>query len=96
MLTISSIFFFAVDPERHLADQPTFVRRVVNGIIWLGQRGVWLAAGVIFARLAASRASLLISQLDYFRGVLVASRPVAELGGVVAWIWVSLRAVMAK
>ena len=29
VLTVCSIFFFAVDPERHLADQPAFVRRVV-------------------------------------------------------------------
>jgi hypothetical protein len=33
---------------------------------WIGQRALWLAAGVIFARLVAARLSLLIARIDYF------------------------------
>lgn len=34
------------------------------GWAWLGERALWLAAGVIFARLFASRSTLLIARLD--------------------------------
>lgn len=33
---------------------------------WIGQRALWLAAGVIFARLVMARFSLLIARFDYF------------------------------
>ncbi len=43
---------------------PALLRPVLNGWAWLGQRALWLAAGVIFARLFASRITLLIARLD--------------------------------
>ncbi len=43
---------------------PAPLQAVLNGWAWLGQRGLWLAAGVIFARLFASRITLLIARLD--------------------------------
>ena len=43
---------------------PVPLRPVLNSWAWLGQRGLWLAAGVIFARLFASRITLLIARLD--------------------------------
>lgn len=43
---------------------PGFLRPVLNGWAWLGQRALWLAGGVIFAHLFASRITLLIARLD--------------------------------
>ena len=43
---------------------PALLRPALNGWAWLGQRGLWLAAGVIFARLFAARITLLIARLD--------------------------------
>lgn len=43
---------------------PVLLRPMLNGWAWLGQRALWLAAGVIFARLFASRITLLIARLD--------------------------------
>lgn len=72
-ITASALIFFAVDPKRHLVGQPSWVQRLVTGCIWFGQRAAWLAAGVLFARLAASRTSLLIAQLEWMRATFVAT-----------------------
>jgi hypothetical protein len=53
-------------PERFLALQPTYLQRVLEAWTWLGQRALWFAAGLFFARLLASRLSLLLARLDYF------------------------------
>lgn len=65
LITIATLLYLYVDPARYLAEQPTYVRRLLNGWLWLGQRAIWLAAGIIFARLMASRLSLLIARIDY-------------------------------
>jgi hypothetical protein len=59
------LLYLYVDPARYLAEQPVYVRRLLNSWLWLGQRAIWLAAGIIFARLMASRLSLLIARIDY-------------------------------
>jgi len=43
---------------------PAPLRPLLAGWAWLGERALWLAAGVIFARLFASRITLLIARLD--------------------------------
>lgn len=73
VITASALVFYAVDPDRHLADQPGWVQRFMRGWIWVGQRSVWLAAGAIFARLVVSRTSLLIAQFAYFRLILAST-----------------------
>ncbi len=65
LLTTATLLYLYVDPTRYLAEQPTYVRRLLVGWLWLGQRAIWLAAGIIFARLMASRLSLLIARIDY-------------------------------
>lgn len=73
VITASALVFFALDPQRHLEGQPVWVQRLMRGWIWVGQRAVWFAAGVLFARLAASRTSLLIAQLEWLRVTLAAT-----------------------
>jgi hypothetical protein len=65
LITTATLLYLYVDPARYLAEQPTYVRRLLNSWLWLGQRALWLAAGIIFARLMASRLSLLIARIDY-------------------------------
>lgn len=60
LLTTGALLALVMDADRYLAG-PALVRGLVKLWIWLGQRGIWLAAGVIFARLLAARFSLLIA-----------------------------------
>jgi len=57
---------------------PLGLRPLLMGWAWLGERALWLAAGVIFARLFASRITLLIARLD----ALFFSQQISEL-----WRW---------
>ncbi|MBW7882552.1 MAG: hypothetical protein H3C34_07935 [Caldilineaceae bacterium] len=86
LITSSALVFFAVDPAQHLANQPRPIQRLMGAWIWLGQRAVWLAAGAVFARLAASRLSLLIAEFDYFVSTVNAT----GLGQLLATWWRSL------
>ncbi|MFZ1768471.1 MAG: hypothetical protein WAU00_04690, partial [Caldilinea sp.] len=62
-LTVAALVFFVIDLDRHVAQQPRWVQRLVHGWVWVGQRAVWLAAGVLFARLFAARLSLFVAEL---------------------------------
>lgn len=73
LITTATLLYLYVDPERYLAEQATYVRRLLNGWLWVGQRALWLAAGIIFARLLASRLSLLIARIDYLLNAFAAS-----------------------
>jgi hypothetical protein len=73
LITTAALLALYGDAPRYLRDQPAAVRRVLSGWLWLGQRAVWLAAGLIFARLLASRLSLLIARVDYFVTALYAT-----------------------
>ncbi len=65
LLTTATLLYLYVDPARHLQQQPPAVRGLMTGWLWLGQRALWLAAGLIFARLAVSRLSLLIARASF-------------------------------
>ncbi|GIV76335.1 hypothetical protein FKZ61_004920 [Litorilinea aerophila] len=65
LITAGTLLALHVDRRRHLAQQPVYVRRLLQGWIWLGERALWFAAGLLFARLLAARFSLLIDRLAY-------------------------------
>jgi hypothetical protein len=65
LITTATLLYLYVDPARYLAEQPAYIRRLFSSWLWLGQRALWLAAGILFARLLASRLSLLIARIDY-------------------------------
>ena len=73
LITSGVIVVWSVDPQRHLADQPMLIQRLLRGWLWVGQRGLWLAAGVLFARLAVSRTSLLIAEIAFWRTTIEAT-----------------------
>ena len=54
-----------MDPNYHLRSLPSLARVAMQGAIWFGKRAMWVASGVIFARLAASRFSLLIARAEF-------------------------------
>jgi len=70
VLTTATLLHLYLDPSRHLDRQPGAVRGLMAGWLWLGQRAMWLAAGVIFARLAASRLSLLIARITFLTDMI--------------------------
>lgn len=65
LITTGALIHLYGDAERTLAEQPVLVRRLIRVWLWIGRRGLWLATGLIFARLMASRLSLLIARTDY-------------------------------
>jgi hypothetical protein len=73
VITAGALIFWGLDPQRHLEAQPVWVQGFMRGWIWFGQRAVWFAAGVLFARLAAARTSLLIAEFEFMRAAWVAS-----------------------
>ena len=79
LITTATLLYLYVDPHQYLAQQPGYVRRLMSGWIWLGQKSIWLAAGLIFARLMAARLSLLIVRMQFFVNSVYESR---------AWQWV--------
>ena len=70
VLTTATLLHLYLNPARHLERQPAYVRSLMAGWLWLGQRALWLAAGLIFARLAASRLSLLIARVTFLTGMI--------------------------
>lgn len=83
LITIAALLFFVVDADRHLAQQPAWVQRLMRGWIWVGQRALWLAAGALFARLFASRLSLFVAELTHWTSIIQSS----ELGQVLENGW---------
>ncbi|MCS6828690.1 MAG: hypothetical protein NZ553_18925 [Caldilinea sp.] len=77
-ITVASLLFFVVDGERHLAQQPAWAQRLMRAWLWVGQRALWVAAGALFARLLASRLSLLAAQLTHWSSAL-SSTPLSEM-----------------
>lgn len=78
LITTGALLHLRVKPERDLSGQPPWARNLLLGWMAIGKRGLWLAAGALFARLMASRFSLLIARI----GALAAQLEEAGL-----WDW---------
>jgi len=65
LITIATLLHLYVEPDYHLRPLPMLIRVAMQSMIWFGKRALWIASGVIFARLAASRFSLLISRAEF-------------------------------
>ena len=57
-----------------IEDRPSIFVWFISAWAGLGKRALWLAAGVLFARLVASRLSLLIAKFEYIANVLKATQ----------------------
>lgn len=65
LLTTATLLHLFVLPSRHLRHQPAYVRAFMSGWLWIGQRALWFTMGLVFARLIASRLSLLIARIAF-------------------------------
>ena len=79
LITSGAIIHLRVNPDRDLHGAPGWLRGFVGAWAAIGLRGLWLAAGVIFARLVASRISLLAARFEYLAAAL-------QQTGVWAWV----------
>ena len=76
LVSVATLLFLTAQPLAH--------HRLLRAATWIGQRALWLAAGVLFARLAAARFDLLIAQVEYFwqrlqaAGILIAEHVAAQ------------------
>lgn len=66
LITIGVLLYLQVGEVPQPRALPALLAPLVQGWGWIGQRALWLAAGFLFARLFASRLTLLIARLDYF------------------------------
>lgn len=64
-LAVTTGVLLYLHAQRAVRDVPAPAARLLALWQGLGKRALWLAAGILFARLAAARFSLLISQIEF-------------------------------
>lgn len=67
LITSSTLLYIQVDASE-IQDRslPLYLRVLVRGWGWIGQRALWLTAGFLFAQIFSARMTLLIARLEYF------------------------------
>jgi hypothetical protein len=83
LVTTATLLALTVGQADRLLRPTAPLYPLLAGWIGLGKRALWLAAGALFARLAASYLSLLIGQLHYWRTALNHF----GLWPLVEWLW---------
>ncbi|MGL4651309.1 MAG: hypothetical protein ACRC1H_18025 [Caldilineaceae bacterium] len=64
LLTTATLLHLTLDRSRHVDPLPRPFRDMMRGWVWIGQRALWIAAGLLLARLFASRFTMLFDRLD--------------------------------
>jgi hypothetical protein len=86
LLTTATLLHLTLDRSRHVEPLPRPFRDLMRGWVWIGQRALWIAAGLLLARLFASRFTMLFDRLD-------AANQALQQTGLVQWLlalWSSL------
>ncbi len=83
LLTTATLLALTVGRVPRSEPLPRVLHTLLHGWVWLGDRALWIATGVILARLFASRLTLLVDRLDYLAITLRAT----GLWQWVATIW---------
>ncbi len=65
LLTTATLLAVTMGRTASIEPLPRPMRVLLNGWVWLGERALWIASGVIVARLFASRLTMLVDRLDY-------------------------------
>ena len=66
LLITSGVLIYLRADQPMIDRQPAILRQLLNGWVAIGKRALWLAAGLLFARLLVARLTLLIARADYF------------------------------
>jgi hypothetical protein len=82
IITTGALLYLRV-PEAGALGLPGPVAWLVRVWAWIGQRALWLAAGILFGQLILSRTTLLVERLLYFIHAL----PNSGLWGWLAALW---------
>jgi hypothetical protein len=78
LLTTATLLYLTLDRARQVEPLPRPLRDLLLLWTWLGERALWLATGVLLARLFAARLTLLVDRLDYLAVTLQATG---------LWLW---------
>lgn len=81
LLTSAVLVQLYYTPARAAALGSAYLRRPLLAWMWVGRHALWLAAGIIFARLLASRLTLLIAQIQWLAAVVSqqwSANPIAQ------------------
>lgn len=73
LLTTSTFLHLTLDKRTQIASLPRPVRDLLYLWVWFGERALWIATGIILARLFASRLTLLVDRLEYITVTLQAT-----------------------
>jgi hypothetical protein len=65
LITVGVLLHLYTGGDRFFGQAPPPIRQLMAAWLWLGKRAIWLAAGVLFARLFASRVTLLSARFEY-------------------------------
>jgi len=65
LITGGSLIYLRAD-VRLIEQQPPILRPILRWWAGLGKRALWLAAGLVFARLLVARLTLLIARMEFF------------------------------
>ncbi len=64
LLTTATLLHLTLDRSRHIDALPRPFRDLMRGWVWIGRRALWIAGGVLLARLFASRFTLFYVRID--------------------------------
>lgn len=73
LLTTGTLLALTLDRTRLAGALPGPLTSLLRGWAWLGERALWIAAGVVLARIFASRYTLLVDRLYYLTATLQAT-----------------------
>jgi hypothetical protein len=79
LLTTATLLHLTLDRNRHVEALPRPFRDLMRGWVWIGQRALWIAAGVLLGRLFVSRFSLIFARLQAISDSL-------QTTGIARWV----------
>lgn len=86
LLTTATLLHLALNRKRQIEPLPRPLRDLLGLWVWIGERALWIATGVLLARLFASRLTLLVDRMGWIAATVQAT-------GLWQWlntIWLNL------
>lgn len=86
LLTTATLLHLSINRQQQIDPLPRPLRDLLAIWVWIGERALWIATGVLLARLFASRLTLLVDRIGWLADTLQAT-------GMWQWmqsIWINL------